>query len=149
MRNNLLVNGGRSRWYAVSRNSASIQIGCFTAGGKTAPTRAIHDVVLENNDIINPPGAALYLGAVRNVLVLGLQVDYTQTEGSRNSSAIMVENGDNVKMSHIRVNSASRQLEAAVSIGEDCAQGDAGVLIEEIQLSGAVDTQLVVDKRLP
>ena len=86
---------------------------------------------------------------MRNVLVQGLQVDYTQTEGSRNSSAIMVENGDNVKMSHIRVNSASRQLEAAVSIGEDCAQGDAGVLIEEIQLSGAVDTQLVVDKRLP
>ena len=65
-----------SRWYGQDERGAAIQLMAKASGGRLTAEPYVHSVLLEKNIIVNPPGAALYIGAARNVAIRQLQVYY-------------------------------------------------------------------------
>ncbi|NLV46966.1 MAG: right-handed parallel beta-helix repeat-containing protein [Candidatus Hydrogenedentes bacterium] len=148
IRNNRIVNVGRSRWYGIARNSAAIQVFTLAKGGKTAQVRGVRNVILEENEVVNPPGAALYIGAAADIRVNGLNATYSVDASlQRETTAIVVENASRIRMQGIRVESFLPQVEAGVLIHESVDPGTSGLEIEDIQITGSLTTQTIKDNR--
>lgn len=148
IRNNRIVNVGRSRWYGIARNSAAIQVFTLANGGKTARARGVRNIILEENEVVNPPGAALYIGAAADISVNGLQAAYSADFSlQRKTAASIVENASRIRMQGLRLESFLPQVEAGVLIHESVDPGTSGVEIEDIQITGPLTTQTIMDNR--
>lgn len=148
IRNNHVRNVGLSRWYGIERNSAAIQIMALARGEKTAKDRIVNNVLLANNVIEDPPGAGVYIGAARNVSVNTANISYSgERTLNRKTAAIIVENASSVRMKRITVKSDQPGVEAGILIYESVDSGTGGVSVEEIQTSGPITLQTIVDRR--
>lgn len=148
IRGNHILNVGRSRWYGIERKSAAIQVFTLAAGGKTAVDRGVKDILLEGNDVVNPPGAALYIGSAADITVKGLHASYTKDYMANHKTAtVILENAASVRMSGIQVDSLSPLVEYGVLIEDSVAPGSTGVQVDDIHVSAPIDIEAIMDKR--
>jgi hypothetical protein len=149
IRNNSIKDVGRSRWYGQDLRGAAIQIVTRASGGRLAAERYFHDVVLENNTVENPPGAAVYIGAARDVAIKQLHVLYrSDAVMPRETAAVLVENAAAVRVEGLHVASEQPGVSAAIMIGETVDAGEAGIILADIDVSGRPGIKTVEDRRI-
>ena len=149
IRNNSIKDVGRSRWYGKDPRGAAIQIVTRASGGRLAADRYFHEVVLEDNTVVNPPGAAVYIGAARNVAIKQLRVLYrSDAVMPRETAAVLVENAAAVRVEGLHVASEQSEVSAAIMIGETVDAGDAGIVLTDVNVSGRPGIKTVDDRRL-
>lgn len=148
IRNNQIRNVGQSRWYGIERNSAAIQIMALAQGGHPAEDRLLDGVVMGKNIIENPPGAAVYIGSARNVALNTVSISYSgDRKPPRKTAAIIIENAAFVRMKHIKVDSAQPNVRAGILILDTVDKGVDGVTVEDIQISGPITMDTILDER--
>ena len=148
LRNNHIEEVGWSRWYGTDSRGAAIQMMTKASRGQLARDRGVEEITLENTTVLNPPGAALYIGAARDIFVSGLRVEYTETHiQPRKTSAVIVENASAVQMEQIEVSVATRDVEAAVLIKESVDAGRAGISVDDVHVSGPLNLETIRDLR--
>ena len=148
LRNNRIRNVGLSRWYGIERNSAAIQIMALARGGKLAKDRIVSNVLLSNNIIEDPPGAGIYIGAARNVSLNTVAISYSAEAPLRKkTAAIIVENASSIRMRRVNVRADQPDVETAVLIDETVDSGAGGVSVEEIQTTGPITLETIIDRR--
>lgn len=148
IRGNTIKDVGRSRWYGQDTRGAAIQIMTRASGGRVAAERCFHDVVLEENTIVNPPGAALYIGASRNVSIEGLHVLYEESGAMpRDAAAVVVDNAAAILVDRLTVESAQPGVTAGVFIGETVDAGESGITLKAVKISGKPGVAVTDDRR--
>jgi hypothetical protein len=99
------------------------------AGGHVQ--RQIH---IENNEIINAPGAAIFVGSAHNVWITGNSSEALPGAPSyRKSGAILLANCDGVIIDDFTVNDNRSQTIAAVKILSSVDPNEAGVSISNLK----------------
>jgi len=148
IRNNSIKDAGRSRWYGENPRGAAIQIKTLALGGRLAAERLLRGVTLENNLIINPPGAGVYIGAAREVFVHQLRVFY-RSDGvmPRAAAAMVIEDAAAVRVENLRVESQHTDVTAGLLIEPSVDGGEAGVRMNGVHVSGFPGLQAVIDRR--
>ncbi len=148
LRDNSIKDVGYSRWYGQDPRGAAIQLCTKALGGRLAAERRLRNVIIENNIIINPPGAALYIGAARDIHVKGLRVFYRE-DGvmPREAAAVIVEDAAGVHLEGMRIESRQEASTAGLLIEASVEPGAAGVSMDAIQLSGPPGMKTAIDKR--
>ena len=146
IRNNRILNVGRSRWYSIDTMSAALQLRSRARQGRLAKDRVLHDITREDTYIENPPGPAVYIGAAKDIHLDTLQVTYTEKAIlPRKTAAIVVENAASVRMQGLHVESEQQKVYAGVHIHDSVAKDNEGVTVEEIQISGPLTMETVVE----
>ena len=148
IRENSIKDVGRSRWYGRNPRGAAIQLMTQAMGGRPAAERHIRNVVIEENVVVNPPGAAVYMGAVEDVKLTHLRVFYREDgHMPREAAAVIVENAAGVVIDNVRIESQQRDSTAGVLISPCVAPGDAGVTLNAIQITGPPGMKSHIDLR--
>ncbi len=148
IKRNSIKDVGRSRWYGEAANGAAIQIMTKALDGRLAAEWRASEMTLDNNIIVNPPGAALYIGAAHDVLVKNLRAYYR--EGGRiprDAAAVIIENAAGIILQQPRIESETEHPVACVLIGDSVAPGNAGAIVENLRFSGPAGVKTVVDLR--
>lgn len=148
LRNNSIKDVGYSRWYGKDPRGAAIQMSTRALGGRLAAERRLREVTLENTIVINPPGAAVYIGAADDVAIKNLRVFYRE-DGimPRETAAIIVEDASGVHLEGTRIESQQDDVVAGLYIESSVDAGIAGLSMDAIQLSGPPGMKTAVDRR--
>ncbi len=148
IRGNSIKDVGRSRWYGQDKRGAAIQLMTKALGGRPAAERHIKNIVIDENVIVNPPGAAVYVGAVEDADVTQLRVFYREDASMpRQTAAVILENASGVQIDGLRIESKQADVTAGVLIESTVDAGNAGVTMNAIQLSGAPSMKPFIDQR--
>ena len=148
IRNNNIKDVGRSRWYGRDRRGAAIQLITKASGAKLAAAPYLHTVLLENNMVVNPPGAALYVGAVRDIAIRKLRVHYSNDfKVPRETAVVMIEHASEILIAHLEIESKRSETIAGVMIGDTVKPGDQGFSYTDIQVTGLPDMTILDDRR--
>lgn len=119
IRRNTIRDCGRSMWYGADPRGAAIQIVGKSLGG-VAADRILENIVLEDNQCINPPGAALFIGAAGNVEVVRLNATYMPGFiPPRRTAAILVENVDNLRVEDCAASATQPEITATLRLGPE------------------------------
>ena len=88
IRHNKLIGGGYSAGYGDSPIGAAIMVrGSGLAGLPATPV--VQDIVIEDNKIVSPPGAGIYLGSVKGALVKGNSIEPKGTLPLKTENSIL------------------------------------------------------------
>lgn len=148
IRNNRISGVGHSRWYGTDSRGAAIQVLAKAVGNRPAAQRLVRQIVLENNSIQDPPGAALFVGSAENVRVVGLEAFYSADEiPPRRAAAVIIENAAKVYLGNIRIVSKHPFIEAGVLLMPSVATGMDGIYVEDIYFTGVATIETVKDLR--
>ena len=135
VRGNQFIGGGYCAGYGDSPLGASVMV--RAAGiGRLAEERAIHNLTIEGNQFTDPPGAAVYLGAVKEARLTGNQVKLTGAaggtdgkggkSGSARSGFILLEHCAGVEIKGLDVTGPGVESVAGVRIMNSVAPGAEG-----------------------
>lgn len=151
--NTLLCPVQNEYWYANTPLAAGIQVrGSKGLANDVATTPVVHDVTLENNVVINPPATAVYLGAVRDVRMVGTSVF---ADGGRvppkTDDAIVIDQATGVKLKNTSVvdSDTLSLIRHGLRIESNVATGCEGVALENYQATVGTGGQAIYDLRTP
>jgi nitrous oxidase accessory protein NosD len=112
--------------------AAAIQVHALAAGGRVAAERFVHSITLADNTIVNPPGAGISLGAVRDVYVVGNAVHFGDAALLEDATAaVELYSVEGVRVADLTVTGEREEVMAAVSADAASAPGDPGVRVDE------------------
>ena len=113
-----------------------------------AEAEAIRDVVIENNELQDRAGTAVFVGGAKGVKLSGNRIQAAAgAELRRKGPAILLERSSGVSLVDNAVLDPRAATTAAVEIGPDVAPGDAGVLISGLNAGLAPEAKPVLDRR--
>jgi hypothetical protein len=148
IRGNFIKAVGRSRWYGTDPRGAAIQVAARAREGRLAASREVQQITLSDNTVVNPPGAALYVGAAQDIKIEKLRVYYQRDAViPRSTSAIILENATKVRLENIRIEAKVAGINAGVLIHPSVEKGVAGVIVEDVRLLGPPEMKSVIDLR--
>ena len=148
IRNNTIEGVGYAKGYGSSRYGAAIQIKGTKLKHGLAEGRVQRNIVIENNRIIDPPGAGIVIGAAQSVQLNGNRVETSAAASShRRASAVSLMNSGGVSVDGLTVTDPQGLFTAAVEIDPSVAPGNAGVTIANVKTTGNSDAPLVLDRR--
>lgn len=149
IRNNTITGGGHARGYGDSPRGASIQVQGIGLDGRLGENRPVHDITISANQIRNPPGAAIFIGAARKVRISGNTITASPEAPSyRECASLIVDNCANVLMKNNTITDVRAQTTAAVQISRSTAGGNAGVSIRALEAVLAPGRNEVIDARV-
>lgn len=149
IRNNLLRNVGNDMWHAEAAGSAAIVVRASAFHAAPARERLARGFLIENNRIVNAPGAGILLASVDGALVRGNVVGGTDARVPvRVAPAYELLNCARIRMVSNGVVDRRPRTIAAVHIDAACAPGQEGVVVEDLEAVLA-PSSLVVDDRRP
>lgn len=149
IRNNTITGGGHARGYGDSPRGASIQVQGIGLDGRLGENRPVHDITISANQIRNPAGAAIFIGAAREVRISGNTITASPEAPSyRECASLIVDNCANVLMESNTITDARAQTTAAVQISRSTAGGNAGVSIRALKAELASGRGEVIDERM-
>ncbi len=147
IRHNTVRDCGRSMWYGADPRGAAIQIAGRAVSGLAAG-RLLRGITVVDNQCVNPPGAALYIGAAEGVTVSGLAVwcepDWT---APRPCAAVVVENTGGLNLSDVRLESANPEMDAVVRLEASVGAGEGGAVLRRVETTAPLGVKLVDDRR--
>ena len=148
IRNNTIVGVGYAEGYGGSRHGAAIQIKGTKFGHGLAEGRVQRNIVIENNRIVDPPGAAIFVGAAQGVELNGNRVEISpDAKPHRRTSAILLVNCGGVRVDGLKVTDPRGLFAAAIEIDPSVVRGDAGVTISNVEATGKSDVSSILDRR--
>ena len=148
LRNNHIRDVGRSRWYGVEGMAAALQIITRAEQGRLAEERPLHEITLTNNFFEDPPGPAIYVGAAKDIHMDTLHISVLRKQYcTAQTAAVVLENAASVRMKRVQVESKQKDVHAGVRICDSVEDGFEGADIEEIQITGPITMETVVDER--
>jgi hypothetical protein len=135
IRNNTIADVGYGLWFGgYSSYGAAIKIKGEKLWGGLAGGHVQRQIYIEDNEIINAPGAAIFVGAAHNVWITGNSSEALPGAPSyRNTGAILLDNCGGVVINDFTVNDNRSQTIAAVEIESSVDPGEAGVSISNLQ----------------
>jgi hypothetical protein len=118
-------------------------------GHQLAEGRGPAIVTIENNTIIDPPGAGIYVGAAREVRILSNSVTArldSQVHRAR-EAGIVLENCAGVLIDGFRMRDPRPTTAAAVEIAASVEPGERGVQVRNLKAELAPGSRPVLDAR--
>jgi hypothetical protein len=129
---------------------ACIQIKGLKLEWALAEGHILRDIVIENNRIVNPPGAAIFVGAADNVKIIGNRSRSAFATGiGQGVGSILLANCNRVVIDNYNVTDSQPETTCAVEILSSVSPGKSGVTIGTINADLYPGAPLVIDKRLP
>ncbi|HJN16774.1 MAG TPA: right-handed parallel beta-helix repeat-containing protein, partial [Armatimonadota bacterium] len=148
VRRNTITGVGYAKHYSQQPAGAAIQVNATARGFKLAEERTMTNIVIEDNTIIDPPSAAIFIGAASGVIVRGNRVVVTEkAQMGREAGAVIVENSEGVVIEDLTVESTRAEMTSAVEIRNSVAAGDVGVTVADVKAKLVGDAPDVDDRR--
>jgi len=148
IRNCRFVDGGTCRGYTDSPRGGAIQVHATVLGHKLAAGRPITGVTIENVEIVDRPGAAIYVGGAEGVQISNVQVrSRPDAKPSRRTGEIVLEECTGVRIENLQVRDAREGITSAIEIRESVEAGEEGVSIGNCDVELAPGTAVVDDRR--
>ncbi|KKK70291.1 hypothetical protein LCGC14_2925460, partial [marine sediment metagenome] len=148
IRNNRLIGVGQSRHYGGTGRFGAIMVRTNGTGFKLAPERSISNISILDNEIIDPPKNALYIGSARDVTISGNRVTASADSTSFGPNVgICLENASGVKIRDFRFLDPRETVQAGVLIRQSTAPGKEGVVIQKLDVRLPKGVKAVLDQR--
>ncbi|MBC8872638.1 MAG: right-handed parallel beta-helix repeat-containing protein [Planctomycetes bacterium] len=148
IRNNTIEGVGYAKGYGSSRHGAAIQIKGTKLRHGLAEGRVQRNILIENNRIVDPPGAGVFIGAAQSVQLNGNRVETSPaTSPHRRTSAILLMNSSAVTVDGLTVTDPQGLFTAAVEIDPSVAAGEGGVAISDVKATSNGDAPHILDRR--
>lgn len=155
IRNNTIKNSGVSKGMADMPNGASVLIQAqkypVDISGNIYPSanaRITTDIKFIGNKIINPPAAALYVGAAKDVEIENNEFSADKSHPTKgDKSLIVLDNCEGVKVKNNTITDEREGTIAGLRIKSNVAGGSNGVLVENLKASLAKGAKDVLDER--
>ncbi|OHB60213.1 MAG: hypothetical protein A2Y12_10320 [Planctomycetes bacterium GWF2_42_9] len=148
IKNNTIVRVGDDFGYGHRVDSGAIQVINTRTGWNLGKGRDIRNIVIEGNKVIDPIGAAIFVGGARNVTILNNEI--TASEDSRiyeKRAAVRIANCEGVKIDGLSVVDPRPDCIAAVEILADTAADVNGVAITRLKAQLHTGAVQVIDNR--
>jgi hypothetical protein len=150
VRRNRFLRGGTCLGYADSPHGAALSVRAAKLGHGLADAESIRDVLIEDNEILDRAGSALFVGGATGVTVRSNRiVAGAQAELRRKGPAILLERSSGVVLTDNTVSDPRLGTIAAVEIGANVAPGEAGVRISALETTLDKGARAILDHRLP
>ncbi|HNQ87578.1 MAG TPA: right-handed parallel beta-helix repeat-containing protein [Verrucomicrobiota bacterium] len=150
IRRNRFLRGGTCLGYADSPHGAALAVRAAKLGHGLANAESIRDVVIEDNEIGDRAGSALFVGGATGVTVRRNRiVAGAQAELRRKGPVILLERSSGVILTDNTVSDPRLGTIAAVAIGANVAPGEAGVRISALETTLDKGARAIQDHRLP
>lgn len=155
VKNNIIKNSGVSRGMADMPSGAAVLIKAqkypVNPSNDIYPTadgRITKNIVFTGNKIINPPSAALFIGAAKNVLIENNEITAESSYPTNgNKSLIVLDNCEGVKIKDNTLKDEREGTIAGLHIKNNVAQGNEGVTIDNLKTILANNAKSILDER--
>jgi len=145
IRNNTFIDVG---FDSSGISHAAIFITAFKLGWGQAEERAIHGIAIVNNQIINPPGKAIFVGQGDDIRIVGNSVQVMQdAKNYGENKGIVLVNCSNVIIDKFSIKDDQQIMISALEIGHLVEHGEAGVKISGLKANLNKSANLIVDNR--
>ena len=139
-----------SKGYGESRFGAAIQIKGTKLGHTLAEGRGQRRIRIENNRIVDAPGAAIFVGAAQDVLISENRIEASPaTPAPRATGAILLANCASVVIESCTVVDPRSETTAAVEILSSADKGEVGVRVAGLRAELAKGAAPVADRQAP
>jgi hypothetical protein len=150
VRKNRFVGCGYSLGMADSPRGASLRVCGEKLRSEVANGRPVSGIVIEDNEFRDPLGAAIFVGAAREVRISGNRIEAAPgTKARRRAAAILVENCGGVVIENNEIRDARPERTAGIEISPSVDPGKTGVVIRGLKAKLAEGCAPVVDRREP
>ncbi len=148
IRGNTVKGVGYALGYGSNPNSGAIQIKGTQLGHGVAQGRGKREISLEENKIIDAPGAAFFIGAAQDVRVSDAEIEITPgAKPHRESGAVVLENCDSVSIERLKINDPRPETTSAVEIRDTVESGPDGVYIHRVDAQLSEKSVEIDDRR--
>lgn len=134
IRNNTIIRSSDSWDYGYREDSGSIVVVNMRTGWKLGKGRAIRNIVIEGNKIIDPVASGIFVGGAENVTILNNEIIASKgTPLYEKRGAVRIANCNGVKIEGLKVDDPRPNCIAAVEILADTATEANSVIITNLQ----------------
>jgi hypothetical protein len=134
IRDNTVIDVGYTLCYGSDSYGAAIRIMGEKLGYDLAEGHVQRQIHIENNKIVNAPGAAIFIGAAHDVRITGNSSKALPgAPAYRKTGAILLANCDGVVIDDFTVNDSRPETVAAVEILSSVDPNEAGVSISNLK----------------
>lgn len=148
IRRNRFIRGGTCAGYADSPGGAMLVVRASRLGHGLGDPGGLQNIRIENNDFIDPAGAAVFVGGATGVIVSSNRISAAETASRlRPGPALLVERSSGVALSDNRLQDPRPATSAGLEIAADVPAGDGGVRVERFSTSLAPGSLPVRDQR--
>jgi hypothetical protein len=149
IRGNTVKGVGYALGYGSNPAGGAIQIKGTQIGHGVAQGRGKREISLEENKIIDAPGAAIFIGAAQDVRISDTEVEVTPgAKPHRESGAVVLENCDGVSIEGLKVNDPRPETTSAVEIRDTVEGGPDGAYIHRLE-ANLSEKAVAIDDRRP
>jgi len=148
VRNNRIVAASRSLNHGMSGRDGAITVLTTAGGRKIAPRRAIRNIRILHNEIVDPPRNAIFVGSATDVQIIGNRVTATATTPEYGANAaVCVENAAGVTIKDLTFTDPRLTVQAGVLIRRSVDPGPKGVAIGRLKAKLREGVPAVLDER--
>jgi len=148
VRKNRIVAASRSFNHGKSGRDGAIMVLTTAGGRKIAPGRAARNISILDNEIVDPPRYAIYVGSATDVKIVGNRVTATaETPDYGANAAVCVENAAGVVIKDLTFTDPRQTVQAGVLIRGSVDGGAKGVTIEGLKVNIREGAPAVLDER--
>jgi hypothetical protein len=148
IRRNRFIRGGACLGYADSPHGAALVVRAVRLGHGLAEAEAIGDVVIEQNQVQDRAGTAVFVGGASRVTLRNNRISAAPVaELRRKGPAILIDRSSGVTLLDNAVRDSRPGTTAAVEVGPSVAAGEAGVRVTGLKHALAPEATPVVDRR--
>jgi hypothetical protein len=148
IRRNRFRGGGYALGYGDSPLGAALTVRGIKLGFHRADQPAQRHIRIEENTFTDPPGAAILIGAARDVRIAANRITASESAPPRRrTAAILLESGEGLVLENNAVTDRRPDTLAAVEIGPGVASGDGGAAIRGLKAVLAPESRPVIDRR--
>jgi len=150
IRGNQFLRGGTCLGYADSRHGAALIVRATRLGHGLAEVEAIREVVIEQNEVRDRAGTAIYIGGASQVTLRGNTIATAPTGEPRQSGpAILIERSSGMALLENAVRDQRPGTIAAVQIAPTVADGEVGIRISDLDTALHPSAIPIQDLRKP
>ena len=148
VRGNRFVRGGACLGYADSPGGGALQARASALGFRLAEGMPLRGLIVERNTFEDIPGAAIYLGAVRDATLRGNRiVARAGAQRLREGGVVVLERTAEVRVSGGRIEDPRPGTTAAFEVRPDVAPGPEGLRVERTSVRLRPGAPLMDDRR--
>ncbi len=148
IRGNTVKGVGYALGYGSNPVGAAIQVKGTQLGHAVAQGRGKRDISVEENTIIDAPGAAIFVGAAQNVRIAEIEVEVTPgAKPHRETGAVVLDNCDGVSIEGLKVNDPRPETTSAIEIRDTVDGGDEGVSVNGLDAKLNENSAEIDDQR--